>query len=223
MRTGEPGRLRSALGQWPLLVAMVLVWCALWEDFAPHVMLAGLVFSVLLTVVFPMPPIPFSGRVNPWHCLVFTGRFLADVVRSSVSVAAVVLTRGRTVHSSIVEVRLRSHDDLVITLVSHALALVPGSFVLDVDRADAALFLHCLDVTTPEDIAAVRAKALRVEAGIIRAVGTRGDLELLRRHPESAPPAEEAADHRPRPAGGDGAAAPGARGPQTPPSTEERS
>ena len=70
------------------------------------------------------------------------------------------------------------------------------------DSADAILYLHCLNVTTDEEIAAVRAKALRVEAGIIQAVGSRTDLELLRRFPDSAPPRAEIAGNRRHPAYG---------------------
>lgn len=198
-RTARPQRFRDVLSQWPLIAVLVLLWCAVWEDFSLHVALAGLGFSLLVMVLFPMPRIPFSGRLNPWWFLVFTVRFLGDVVRSSVEVSKVVLLRGRRARSSIVGVRLRSHDDLVITLVSHALALVPGSIVLDVDRARAILYLHVLDATTDEDIEDFRSKALRVEAGIIRAVGTREDLDLVHRHPDSAPPEDESADRR-RPA-----------------------
>ncbi|WP_228821434.1 hypothetical protein, partial [Nocardia farcinica] len=43
--------------------------------------------------------------------------------------------------------------------------------------------------TTDEDVEGFRATALDVEAGIIRAVGSREDLELVRRFPSSAPPA----------------------------------
>ena len=84
-------------------------------------------------------------------------------------------------------------------------AMVPGSIVLDVDRARSILYLHVLDATTDEDIEDFRAKALRVEAGIIKAVGTREDLELVHRYPDTAPPEEESAERRrpaaPRPGG----------------------
>ena len=152
-RPARPHRVRDMVGQWPLIAVLVLLWCAVWEDYSLHVALAGLAFSLLVMVLFPMPRIPFSGRLNPWWFLVFTAQFLGDVVRSSVEVSKVVLLRGRAARSSIVGVRLRSHDDLVITLVSHALALVPGSIVLDVDRARSILYLHVLDATTDEDIA----------------------------------------------------------------------
>ena len=190
----------SLLRQWPLLLGMVLLWCAVWQDFSPDVMLTGVVFSLLVQVLFPMPPVPFGGRFHPGHALVFTGRFLWDVVRSSVSVAGVILTQGRRVRSSVVRVPLRSHDDIVLTLVSHALALVPGSIVLDVDRAGAVLYLHVLDVHTDAETAAYRATALDVEAGIIRAVGSRADMALLRAHPHSAPSSEGMTDRRRHPA-----------------------
>lgn len=182
---------RAILRQWPLLLAMVLVWGALWQDLGLHVMLAGLVFAILVVVLFPMPDVPYTGRLHLGWALVFAGLFLADVVRSSLSVTATVLGHGRRVRSSVVSVDLRSHDDLVVTLVSHALALVPGSIVLDVDRTRSVLYLHLLDADADEDVEAYRAKALRVEAAVIRAVGSRDDVELLRRHPDSAPPEEE--------------------------------
>ncbi|MDO4240266.1 Na+/H+ antiporter subunit E [Micrococcus sp.] len=193
-------RRGTLLRQWPLLLGMVLLWCAVWQDFALHVVLTGVVFSLLVQVLFPMPPVPFGDRFNPWHALVFTGRFLWDVVRSSVSVARVILTRRGQVRSSVVRVPLRSHDDIVMTLVSHALALVPGSIVLDVDRARAVLYLHVLDVDSDEDMDAYRATALEVEAGIIRAVGSTEDMALLRAHPDSAPDAEGMAERRRHPA-----------------------
>lgn len=194
----HPGRVRGVVGQWPLLLVMALAWGALWQDFGLHVLLAGLMFAVLVTVLFPLPPIPFSGRLHPWPALVFAVRFLADAAASSVSVAAAILRRGHRVRSSVVAVPLRSRDDLVVTLVSHALALVPGSIVLDVDRASRVLYLHCLDTTTPAQARRHREKALRVEALVIRAVGSAADLELLRRHPDAAPPPEAPAPPTPQ-------------------------
>ncbi|MDY6054895.1 Na+/H+ antiporter subunit E [Micrococcus sp.] len=191
--------LHALLAQWPLLLVMLLLWCALWQDFSLHVVLTGVLFSTVVVVLFPMPAIPFPGRLHPWWSLVFGVRFLADVVRSSVAISATVLLRGRRARSSVVGVRLRSHDDLVTTLVSHALALVPGSIVLDVDRARATLYLHVLDATDDDDVEAYRRTALNVEAGIIRAVGSREDVELLRRHPDQAPPEDELDDLRRNP------------------------
>lgn len=195
----EPSTLRRRLSQWPVVLFMVLLWGALWQDFSPGVLLVGLLFSVAVKALFPLPPVQFPGRFHPWWILVFTMTFLKDVAVASLSVSAVVLTRPRRSRHSIVEVRLRSHDDLIVTLTSHALALVPGSVVLDVDRSTATLYLHCMDATGPERLDRIRRRALHVEAGIIRAIGSAEDLELVRRYPDSAPPFEDLDDYRHHP------------------------
>ena len=68
-----------------------------------------------------------------------------------------------------------------------------------VDRATATLYLHCLDKTGEEVLDEVRARALRAEAGIIRAIGSTEDLELVRQYPDSAPPYADLDDYRHHP------------------------
>ncbi len=195
----RPTGARALFTQWPVLLFMVLLWCAMWQDFSLGVILMGLVFALVVKLLFPLPPVQFPGRFHPWWILVFTVTFLKDVVVASVAVSMVVLLRPRRSRHSIVEVRLRSHDDLIVTLTSHTLALVPGSIVLDVDRATAPLDLHCLDKTGEEVLDEVRARALRAEAGIIRAIGSTEDLELVRQYPDSAPPYADLDDYRHHP------------------------
>lgn len=186
----------SRFTQWPVLLFMVLLWCALWQDFSPGVMATGLVFSLAVKRLFPLPPVQFPGRFHPWWILMFTLRFLKDVAVASVAVSVVVLTRPRRSRHSIVEVRLRSHDDLIVTLTSHALALVPGSIVLDVDRATTTLYMHCLDASGDAALDRIRRNALDTEAGIICAIGSAEDLALVRRYPDSAPPYADLDEHR---------------------------
>lgn len=178
--TRPPSRLSRALSQWPLALGLTLLWGALWQDLSPRTLVPGLVYALIVMTVFPMPRIPFSDRISPWWSLVFLARFLWDVVTASVHVAAVILTHGSRVHSSVVAVPLRTDDDLITTLTGHALALVPGSIVIEVDRTGGTLYLHCLDATSEADVEQARASARRVEAGLIRAVGTREDLRALR-------------------------------------------
>lgn len=171
---------RSFWSQWPILIGLSLTWGALWQDFSPGVLLAGLVFSTLTVWFYRLPRVNFSDRFNPWYALVFTGRFLWHVVTASISVAWDAITKGPRIVNSVVAVPLRSHDDLIVTLTGHALALVPGSLVIDVDRPSSTLFLHCLNVENAEAVEAFRDEARRTEAAIIRAIGTTADLELVR-------------------------------------------
>ena len=52
--------------------------------------------------------------------------------------------------------------------------------MIDVDRPSSTLYLHCLDVTNEEEVEHFREEALATEAAIIRAIGSREDLELVR-------------------------------------------
>ncbi|GAA1660781.1 Na+/H+ antiporter subunit E [Citricoccus zhacaiensis] len=170
---------RSFWSQWPILLGLTLTWGALWQDFSPGVLLAGVVFSMLTLSFYRLPRVNFSDRFNLWYFLVFTLRFLWHVVTASVSVAWDAISKGPTIVNSVVAVPLRSHDDLIVTLTGHSLALVPGSLVIDVDRPSSTLYLHCLNVKNAEAVEAFRAEALRTEAAIIRALGSKADLALV--------------------------------------------
>ncbi|MDI3330786.1 MAG: Na+/H+ antiporter subunit E [Micrococcus sp.] len=174
----QEGRL-PFWSQWPILLGLTLTWGALWQDFSPGVLLAGVMFSVLVLWFYRLPRVHFSDRFNLWHILVFTLTFLGHVVAASVSVAWDAITKGPRIVNSVVAVQLRSHDDLIVTLTGHALALVPGSLVIDVDRPSSTLFLHVLDAKDAEAVERFRQEALRTEAAIIRAIGTKADLQLV--------------------------------------------
>ncbi|HEY4614904.1 MAG TPA: Na+/H+ antiporter subunit E [Citricoccus sp.] len=171
---------RPFWSQWPILLGLSLTWGALWQDFSPGVLLAGLFFSMLVLWFYRLPRIQFADRFNLWYALVFTVRFLGHVIAASVDVAKDAIVKGPRIVNSVVAVRLRSHDDLIVTLTGHALALVPGSLVIDVDRPSSTLFLHVLDAGDDEAVEGFRNEALATEAALIRAIGTKADLELVR-------------------------------------------
>lgn len=175
----QEGR-RSFWSQWPILLGLTLTWGALWEDFSAGVLLVGLVLSLLILWFYRLPRVNFADRVNVWYILVFTVRFLGQVIAASVSVAWDAIAEGPRIINSVVAVRLRSHDDLIITLTGHALALVPGSLVIDVDRPSSTLFLHVLDAKDDKAVRGFRKEALATEAAIIRAIGSTADLARVR-------------------------------------------
>ena len=170
----------SVWSQWPLLIGLALVWGALWQDFSPGVLLMGALYSLVILWFYRLPRVKFSGRINLWYVLVFTARFIGRIITASIAVAWDAISLGPKIVNSVVAVHLRSHDDLIVTLTGHALALIPGSLVIDVDRPSSTLYLHCLDVTNEEEVEHFREEALATEAAIIRAIGSREDLELVR-------------------------------------------
>ena len=141
--------------------------------------------ALLVTRVFYLPPVALSGRFNVWWALVFAVRFVYDLFTASVQVAWLAVDPRKVPNSSVVAVQLRSHSDLIMTLVAIAISLVPGSLVVEADRLRAVLYVHVLDTDGADDVAAARVSVHAVERRIIRALGSREELELIR-HEEVA-------------------------------------
>jgi multicomponent Na+:H+ antiporter subunit E len=180
MRIRVPGLRIPLRTELPLLVWLVLVWGALWRDFSPGNLLFGALIAFAVVNVFYLPPVELSGRFNVFYATLFAGRFFGELAVASGQVFWLALVRGRKLKNAVIAVRLRSQSDLLITATGHALTLIPGTLVVEVDRSTSTLYLHCLNVSTAEEADAIRDSVLATEAWLIRTMGTREDLALLR-------------------------------------------
>jgi multicomponent Na+:H+ antiporter subunit E len=179
-----------------LFLGLVLLWAMLWGQFTVLSLLTGVAVAAAVTLVFYLPAIQFSRRVDPLRTLVFAVRLLVDIVVASFQVAWIVLRPRGAPTNAIVEVRLRTRSDLITMWVAESLSLVPGSIVVDLDRASSTLFLHVLDTAGPADVERARRRVLATEERIVRGFGSAHDVELVRAG-ESRPP------RSPSPSGGD--------------------
>ncbi|GAA1346449.1 Na+/H+ antiporter subunit E [Arthrobacter roseus] len=164
----------------PLIVWLVLIWGSLWRDFSGSNLLFGALIAMVVTRFFYLPPVELSGRFNILHAVTFGVRFFGKVVVASLEVFWLAVRRGPHIRNAVVAVQLRSSSDFIVTATGHTLTLIPGSLVVDVDRSTSTLYLHCLNVKTPEEADAIRQDARSVEAQIIRVLGSRDELDRLR-------------------------------------------
>ena len=164
----------------PLVVWLVLVWGALWHDFGVGNLAFGAILAYVVVNFFYLPPVELTGRFNVLWLIPFLGRFLVKLVTASAEVFWLALTRGSRLRNAVVAVTLRSHSDFLVTATGHAISLIPGSLVLEVDRSTSTLYLHCLNVASADDAAAIRRDVRATEAWLIRIMGSRDDLAALR-------------------------------------------
>lgn len=164
----------------PLVIWLVLVWGALWQDFGLGNLLFGAILAYGIVNLFYLPPVELTGRFNVFWLILFIGRFLYQLVTASLEVFWLALTKGPGLRNAVVAVPLRSHSDFMGTATGHAISLVPGSLVLEVDRSTSTLYLHCLNVSTAEGADAIRRNVRTTEAWLIRIMGTRADLAALK-------------------------------------------
>ncbi|MDO9396543.1 MAG: Na+/H+ antiporter subunit E [Herbiconiux sp.] len=172
-------RARLASGLVPF-VGLVLLWMLLWGSFSWLNLLIGVLLAMLVSAVFYLPAVRLSGRFNPWRGLLFLLRLLVDIVVASVQIAWVAVAPRYRASNAIIAVPLRTRSDLVMTFTAEAVSLVPGSIVLDLDRENATLYLHALNVRSVDDIPALKREVLATERRIILAAGSPDDLERLR-------------------------------------------
>ena len=151
---------------------LTVVWVLLWGRFTPGNLVAGVVVALLVLVALPLPPVRTGVRLRPWALLVLVGHVAVDLVSSAVAVSRTVLRPRIALRNAVVEVPLRTHSDLVMTVTSQLLSLVPGSLVLEVDQTSHRLWLHVFDVRAGEGHAQTwRDRTWKLEARAAAALG----------------------------------------------------
>ncbi|MDG4829713.1 Na+/H+ antiporter subunit E [Solwaraspora sp. WMMD1047] len=168
---------------------LVLVWNLLWGEFSIGNLIGGAAVALFILLFFPLPSVTFGGRLRPLALLRFVLRFLTDLVIASFQVAATALRPRYLPASAIIGVPLRVRSDLNLTLTAEAVSLVPGSLIVEADRANGTLYVHVLDVRGPDDVAAAHRKVLDLEARIVRAIGSDAELRMLSADPDPDPDA----------------------------------
>jgi len=173
-------RLGAVGNQIPPLVALILLWMLLWGEFSWLNLLVGFVVGVVVTVAFFLVPVQLSGRLHPLHTVIFFVRLVVDIVRASIDVSWLAVKPRLVTRNAILEIRLRTRSDLILTWTAVATSIVPGSIVIDIDRESSILFLHVLNMHSAGDIERFRRRVFDTERRIVRGFGSHEDVERMR-------------------------------------------
>ncbi|APZ35557.1 Na+/H+ antiporter subunit E [Microbacterium aurum] len=182
----SPTAKAAAVAVWrrlPFFLWLIALWMLLWGQFTVLAAVTGLVVALFVTRVFRLPPVELSGRVNLWYGAAFVVMFFFAVLRGSLLVAWQTINLARYPGTAIIAVPLRTDDDLIMAHVGVTASLIPGSLIVDVDRDRRILYLHVIGVSSDRDVEAQRASVQRWEERIVRAVGSRAQLDAIRRTP----------------------------------------
>ena len=137
----------------PVLIGgLTAMWLLLNSISVGHVV-AGLLLSAALTwVTAPMRPLrPRLRRVR--YVPPLLGAALADIVRSNIGVAAIVLglVRGRRIQSGFVRIPLTLRDPHGLAVLASIVTSTPGTVWVDLDVEASVLTLHVLDLRDEQD------------------------------------------------------------------------
>ncbi|WP_150238017.1 Na+/H+ antiporter subunit E [Nocardiopsis quinghaiensis] len=184
-RTGLTA-LRRRLGkvQVPVALGMTLVWMLLFKGFQLRweslgLLVLGFLVSVLIMVLFPMPPITPGPRFHPVNLVRLLLYVFVEIVVASFQVTVLVFTPGQ-VRNSVVAVRMRTDSDLTMVCTAIAASIIPGTLIVEVNRPDRVLYVHMLGVEDDEAIERGRRDVWKLERRFVMALGTHEDIAALR-------------------------------------------
>lgn len=154
---------------WMSMGMLTLVWVLLMGEVTVGNIVAGILVAFGVQLVFPLPSVTVGVHFRLVAFVVLTARFLWDMSVASVQVAWLAVRPGTPVSGVVVDLRLRSDNELFQTITAEMVALVPGTVVIDLDSERRILTLHLLDVTTRQQAEVIRHRVLAQEARVLRA------------------------------------------------------
>ena len=180
----EPKPVRARRFRWQprQIVVLALVWLVLVGEVNLVTVVGGIALGVLVTVVFPLPPIGWPGRPRVWGTLRLLFHLVKDLAVASVHLA--IFAFGRSIPTpGIVRIDLRSDVDLYQVNTAELVSVVPGTIVVDARRRSRTLYLHVFDLPDPDLRDEVVHDTLALESRVVHALGSRAEMDALD-HPQ---------------------------------------
>lgn len=140
----------TRLAPYPLLAAgLTLMWLLLTSFSLGNLILGAIAALIAGQAMSALDPVRPRLR-RPDLALRLLGRILADVARSNLRVAWLVL-RGGPSRSGFVEIPLTLRDPTGLALLAIVLTSTPGTAWIDYDARRGRLLLHVFDLIDTED------------------------------------------------------------------------
>lgn len=163
--------LAARIGRrWPTLVALIVMWIALWGNLSIANIVGGAIIAVLvLAFADQVQPEPVSN-FNIGAALRYLRTFAVQLLVANWQVIKAVV-HPDTIKPGILAMPLYHASDAVVTLVANSITLTPGTLTLETERRGdvAILYVHALDLADAdgvrEDICELEVLAVDAFAG----------------------------------------------------------
>lgn len=135
-----------------MFLSLLVVWLLLTGWGVGHLVLGAL---IALGAMYASEPLELPrSRVRSWPALIRLAWVVtADIVRSNIAVARVILSGPRSAEqrAGFMELTVKLSDPNAVALLAIILTATPGTAWLDYNPANGRLLLHVLDLADPED------------------------------------------------------------------------
>lgn len=157
-----------------LFIWIVIMWQLLWGEITWANVFGGIGVALLISIFVPMPRVPVSDiRVN-WPAMIkLFATFFVDFIVASFTVAWLAVRRQDPPPSAVVEIPMRTRDDLTLASAIALINLQPGGLVIDIDNRRKTVTMHLLDGSSTGRIDKTIGQLARLERQVIRAFESR--------------------------------------------------
>ncbi|MEX0795333.1 MAG: Na+/H+ antiporter subunit E [Acidimicrobiia bacterium] len=152
-----------------IVLALTVVWMALWESASVGTVLAGL--SVGGSVLWLIPSYQTEARfaVRPIRVLLLSVYFARALVVATALVAWEVLTPQSRINQGIVKIPMLGESKGLVTIIANMISLTPGTLTIEVREDPMTLYVHVLHLRT---VGEVREDVRKLESLVIAAFGS---------------------------------------------------
>lgn len=138
-----------------LLVIAFGLWCALtWVPDWQHLVVGALAAFMVVLVssdLFEAPPRLARRPMRYFYFLFhYVPVFLWECLKANLDVAYRVLSPGLPIHPGIVKVRTTLKSDTGLTFLANSITLTPGTMSVDINRDEGILYIHWINVKSPD-------------------------------------------------------------------------
>lgn len=135
----------------PLLAASLFVmWLLLTQSFSAGQVILGAVVAVLAGASMSILR-RRSSRIMSWSKLGnLAAIVVADVARSNIAVAKIVLSPKLERNSSFIRLHLQLRDEQALAILALIITVTPGTAWVQFDRNDGTLLIHVFDLVDEE-------------------------------------------------------------------------
>lgn len=157
-----------------LFLWIVIMWQLLWGEVTWANIFGGIGVALLISIFLPMPRLPVGDiRVNWPAMITLFATFVVDFLVASFTVAYLALRRQDPPPCAVVEIPMRTRDDLTLASAIALINLQPGGLVIDIDNRRKTVTMHLLNGSSTGRIDKTVAQLARLERQVIRAFESR--------------------------------------------------
>ena len=134
-----------------LAVALFVMWLLLAQSVSPAQILLGA--AVACAATWAMAALqPRSSSVRNWKAIAKLAAFVAaDILRSNLAVARIVLTRRADRTSSFIQLPLELRNEHALAVLALIVTATPGTAWVQFDRIRGILLIHVFDLVDEDE------------------------------------------------------------------------